>query len=82
MKEVSILRHRLVYFLMQSPPSHVWVEIHLEGIYKGHPSGLSPKWRRFIHDVPLPVAFPPRSDMGKGFKKREGDIFFSWKTFG
>jgi hypothetical protein len=67
---------------MQSHPSHVLViivsdrvELLLEGIYKGHPSGFSPEWCRFIHGVPLPVTFPPRSDMGKGFKECEGDIF-------
>jgi hypothetical protein len=51
------------------------VEILLEGIYKGHPSGFSPEWHRFIHGVPLPVTFPPTSDMGKGIKEHKGDIF-------
>jgi hypothetical protein len=82
MKDVSVLQHRLVSFLMQSCPSHVLViivfdkvELLLEGTYKGLPSGFSPKWCRFIYGVPLPITFPPRSDMGKGFKESKGDLF-------
>jgi hypothetical protein len=52
------------------------IELLLERIHKGHPGGFSPKWRRFICNVPLPITFPPRFDMGKGFMDRKV-IFFS-----
>jgi hypothetical protein len=51
------------------------VELFLEIIRKGFPGGLSLEWCRFIHSVPIPVTFPPRSDMGKVFKECEDDIF-------
>jgi hypothetical protein len=82
MKCVSVLRHCLISFLAQSRPFHVLViivsnrvEFLLKGIYKGRPSGFSPQWCRFICGVPLLVTFPPRSDMGKGFKEHKGDLF-------
>jgi hypothetical protein len=44
-------------------------------IYKGHPSGFYLEWFRFTRNVPLLVTFPPRSNMRKGFKECEGDLF-------
>jgi hypothetical protein len=82
MKYVGVLRHRLVSLLPQSRPYRVlviiffdMVELLLEGINKGFPSGFSLETHRFIHGVPLPVTFPHNSNMGKGFKECEGDIF-------
>jgi hypothetical protein len=82
MKDVGVLWHYLVSLLTQSHPSHRLViissnrvELILEGIHKGHPGRFSPELRRFICGVPLSVTFPPRFDMGKGFKVHEGDLF-------
>jgi hypothetical protein len=81
MEDIGVLWHILVSFILQSCPSHVLViiisnrvDILLEGINKGHPSGFFPEFHRLIHVLSLPVTFPPISNMGKGFKDREGDI--------
>jgi hypothetical protein len=74
MKNVSVLQQCLVSFMTYIHPSHVLVlivfdkvSLLLKGINKGHPSGFSPEWHKFIRGVPLLVTFPPRYDMGKRF---------------
>jgi hypothetical protein len=47
----------------------------LEGITKGCPSGVYPKYCRLIFIMSLLVTFPPIFDMGNGFEEQEGDIF-------
>jgi hypothetical protein len=51
------------------------VELLLEGINKGHPSGSCPEFHRLIFIMSLLVTFPPIFDMGEGFKESEGDLF-------
>jgi hypothetical protein len=82
MEDVRVLRHHLVFLLMQSCPSRVLVIIDsnmvvllLEGINKIRPSGLWGKNCRLISDMFLTVSFPPISDMGKSFNESECDFF-------
>jgi hypothetical protein len=46
----------------------------LEGINKSHPSGSWTKNCILIFDMFLTISIPPISNMGKGFKEREGDF--------
>jgi hypothetical protein len=47
----------------------------LEHIHKKTPSGLDPKYSRFLFGIFLPISFPPMFDMGEILKERKGDIF-------
>jgi hypothetical protein len=49
--------------------------LFLEGINKSLPSGSWLKNYRLILDMFITVSLPPISDMGKGLKEREGDLF-------
>jgi len=67
---------------MQSHPSRALViivfdrvELLIEGIKKGHPSGSCPEFHILILVMSLLVTFPPIFDTGEGFKDNEGDIF-------
>jgi hypothetical protein len=51
------------------------VELLLEGINKGRPSGSCPEFHILVFVMSLLVTFPPIFDMGEGFKDNEGDIF-------
>jgi hypothetical protein len=68
---------------MQSRPSYVLViivsnrvEILLEGINKGRPSGSSPKFHRIVFVMSLLVTFPPIFDKGERLRRAKV-IFFS-----
>jgi len=51
------------------------VELLLEGINKGQPSGSYLEFHRLVFVMSLPVTFPPIFDMVVGFKESKSDIF-------
>jgi hypothetical protein len=51
------------------------VIVFLDRIHKKIPSGLGPKYSRFLCGTLIPVSFPPMFDMGKSLKECEGDFF-------
>jgi hypothetical protein len=67
---------------MQRGPSHALfiivshrVILPLSCIHKKIPSGLGPKYSRYLYGILLLVSFPPIFDTGNNLKERKGDIF-------
>jgi hypothetical protein len=44
------------------------VILFLEFIHKQIPSGIDPKYSRFLYGIFIPISFPPMFEMGEGLK--------------
>jgi hypothetical protein len=49
--------------------------LFLDRIHKKIPSGINPRYSRFLCGTLLPVRFLPMFDMGESLEECEGDLF-------